>query len=66
MSLGYKTGEHLSLIVVRTGFEPVIVSISTLVKADTPLFEVHGRTCSNVSVRVPTRHLTIKNHITKP
>jgi len=38
----------------------VIVSISTLVKADTPLFEVHGRTYSNVSVRVPTRHLTIK------
>ena len=60
MSLGYKTGEHLLLIVVRTGFEPVIVSISTLVKADTPLFEVHGRTYSNVSVRVPTRHLTIK------
>jgi len=48
-----------NIFAARTGFEPVIVSISTLVKADTPLFEVHCKTHSNVSVRVPTRHLTI-------
>ena len=53
----------LRFLVVRTGLEPVMVSISTLIKADTPLFEVHGRTYFNVSGRVPTRLLT--NYINK-
>ena len=55
----YNLAPLWSSFVVRTGLEPVIVSISTFVKADTPLFEVHYVTYSNVSVRVPTRHLTI-------